>query len=79
MSQQDQIDPKAVAKHLAKWFCGLVALGVLLFVGLLAVVINHDSFVFAFKRGSFLGYAIVFTVSASGWIFLHVTGRSKRE
>ncbi|WP_328687592.1 hypothetical protein OHA74_55410 [Streptomyces phaeochromogenes] len=79
MSQQNQVEPMAVARHLAKWICGLVALGVVVFVGLLAVVINHDTLILAFKRGMLLGYAIVFTVAASGWAYLHLTGRSDRE
>ncbi|MCX4561563.1 hypothetical protein [Streptomyces phaeochromogenes] len=79
MSQRNHVEPMAVARHLAKWICGLVALGVLVFVGLLAVVINHDTLIFAFKRGMLLGYAIVFTVSASGWAHLHLTGRSDRK
>ncbi|MEV6782196.1 hypothetical protein [Streptomyces sp. NPDC051098] len=74
MNHRDRAIARAVARRLAQWLCGVVAIGSLTMLGMVAFSNGPETFVFFLKRGSLTPMIAIFAVALAAWLVLLVAG-----
>ncbi|MFF4863668.1 hypothetical protein ACFY3J_18385 [Streptomyces sp. NPDC001231] len=69
-----------MARYLAQWLSGVVAVGALALLGVIGVMSGPEDFVFHLKEGRLSPLVMIFTGSVLAWLWLLVAGaRSRRH
>ncbi|MFB7739334.1 hypothetical protein ACFC08_34250 [Streptomyces sp. NPDC056112] len=80
MNQRDREIARAVARYLAQWLSGVVAVGALALLGLIGLMSGPEDFVLFLKLGRLSPLIMIFTGSVLAWLLLRVAGaRSERH
>lgn len=67
------------ARYIVQWICGMLAIGSLLTLGVIAFLSPPYVLVVHFKRGSLLGLIVVFMTSVLTWLLLWTVGARRRS
>ncbi|MEU8354018.1 hypothetical protein [Streptomyces sp. NPDC048845] len=76
MNRRDRALAREAGRYVVMWFCGLLALCTLLFMGLLVLMTAPHGLLFLLRRGTLLPLILVFTVTCLCWLFLLLVTRS---
>lgn len=74
MNHRDRAIARSVARYLAQWLSGFVAIGALAMLGVLALQNGPESFLFFLKQGSLTPLIAIFAVAMSAWLVLLAAG-----
>lgn len=79
MNHRDRLVARSVATSLARWLSGMVALGALALLALVAMTNGPEIFLLHLKRGSLSSVIVIFVAATSAWLLLLLAGRRARR
>lgn len=80
MNHRDREIARAVARYLAQWLSGVVAVGALALLGVIGVMSGPEDFVLSLKLGRLSFLIMIFTAAVLAWLLLRVAeARSRRH